>query len=476
MIARPASPHADAYRAHVAATKARLMAERQARQDAVDADLERLYPTLAPTRVYADGGPLPASRPPAHNVAQQFPPVTQIFFDWIDQGGKGAVKGTLENFRAMCRFYGISARSNVIKKRHDVTIPGKSFMLDDYNKAIIAELESVAIRNGFPQGQVSTYIGALAAETPHNPVTEWIESRPWDGRSRFADLCATVRVEAGYSTELRDKLLRRWLLSAVAAAAGAPGFEAHGAIVFTGPQGAGKTRWVKRLVPEDMRRDLILDGAIIDASNKDTLINALSHWIVELGELDATFRKSDIARLKAFITQPTDKIRRPYERAEDERQRRTVFCASVNDRDYLVDETGNRRFWTIAVISLDHNHDIDTQQLWAEVMTWYRAGEQWHLTAEENAALGSVNAEHQQRDPLEDLIRAAYRSDEPIVRFVPAATVLRELGYDKPTTGQARTASRVLKAMGFAQRKSGFLGFDMPNRVNRVDYSDGRPI
>jgi len=476
MIARPASPHADAYRAHVAATKARLMAERQARQDGVDADLERLYPTLAPTRVYADGGPLPASRPPAHKVERQFPPVTQIFFDWIDQGGKGAVKGTLENFRAMCRFYGISARSNVIKKRHDVTIPGKQYLADDYNKAIIAELESVAIRNGFPQGQVATYIGALAAESPYNPVADWIKSVPWDGRSRFKDLCETIRVADGYSTELRDKLLRRWLISAVAAAFKDSGFESHGALVFTGPQGAGKTRWVKRLMPEEKSRDLILDGAIIDPSNKDTLINALSHFIVELGELDATFRKADLSRLKAFITQRTDKIRRPYERAEDERQRRTVFCASVNDPDYLVDTTGNRRFWTIAVTSLDHGHDIDTQQLWAEVATWFEDGEQWHLSADENATLGAVNEDHQQRDPLEDGIRAAYRADEPPVRFVPAIAILRELGYDKPTTGQARTAARVLRDMGFTQRKSGFVGFDMPNKVNRVDYSDGRPI
>ena len=114
------------------------------------------------------------------------------------------------------------------------------------------------------------------------------------------------------------------------AAAAPAGVATQGVLTFSGAQGIGKTTWIMRLMPRKL--DVILTGHTLDTKNKDSVYLALSNLICELGELDATMRKSDIAALKAFVTQQEDKLRRPYMAKESEFVRRTSFCATVNGR------------------------------------------------------------------------------------------------------------------------------------------------
>jgi len=230
------------------------------------------------------------------------------------------------------------------------------------------------------------------------------------------------------------------------------GFTSHGVLVFTGEQGQGKTSWVKSLVPIEL--GAVLEGASIDPSNKDTVINAVSHWLVELGELDATFRKADIARLKSFITLAADKLRRPYDRIESEYQRRTVFFASVNEPRYLVDDTGNRRWWTVLVLSVNYQHGLDMQQVWAELLTHYNAGAQHWLTADEHQQLNELNEAHEQVDPVEEMILRRFDwSNTRATSYVnmTATDVLLACGYDKPNKGQATHTSKVLRKLTGAE-------------------------
>jgi putative DNA primase/helicase len=106
-------------------------------------------------------------------------------------------------------------------------------------------------------------------------------------------------------------------------------------LVFVGGQGVRKTQFFEDLLPKQFR-DYVATGIHLDPSDKDSIMLAISAGITELGELDFTFAK-DIARLKAFLSLKTDKFRRPYDRVEREFQRRTSFCASVNDDEFLVD-------------------------------------------------------------------------------------------------------------------------------------------
>lgn len=432
----------------------------------------------------ASGRPLTPPAPANDNAPTANVPLEASVnpFDFPHLSDKGQPMNTVENLGYLLDEYGITARYNEVRKQVELVIPGRrGRTLDNRANVALAELNSICARNRMPQSMLADYVKVLADRNAYNPVCEWIKSKPWDGVPRRQHLLDTVKV-AGDST-LKNNLVYRWLMSAVASLFKPFGFTSHGVLVFTGEQGQGKTSWVKALVPQEM--GVVLEGATLDPNNKDTVVNAVSHWLVELGELDATFRKADIARLKSFVTQAVDKLRRPYDRIESEYQRRTVFFASVNEGRYLVDDTGNRRWWTVPVIAIDYRHGIDMQQVWAELLADFERGEQHWLTDDEQKALNALNSEHEAVDPVEEMISAHF--DWQALggmgyRDMTASEVLHAIGYDKPNKVQATHASKVLKKLtGKDARKSGSRRvFHMPPRTDerrrtRDDDSD-RPI
>jgi putative DNA primase/helicase len=392
---------------------------------------------------------------------------------------KGQPMNTWENLDYLLTEYGITARYNIVRKQVEVTLPGRSYTADNRANCSLAELSSICSRNRMPKSDLQDYVKIIADRNAYNPVRDWIASKPWDGVSRLPALYTTLVAD---DTAMRDTLVYRWLLSAVAAVFKDVGFHSRGVLVLMGPQGSGKTSWLRALAPADM--NVFLDGAVLDPANKDLVKNAVSHWIVELGELDATFRKADIARLKAFVTLPSDKLRLPYDRIESEYPRRTVLSASVNEMRYLVDDTGNSRWWTVPVSRCDYRHGIDMQQLWAEVLVHFQRGEQWWLTDDEERKLAGRNEEHEAVDPVEEMISRAFDWDAlPGFggwRDMTASEVLAVIGYDKPNKSQATHASKVLRKLTGKDPKRTKAGrfFNMPPRTDerRRNNDDDRPI
>ena len=383
----------------------------------------------------------PATPPAVNDNVDYFTPLP-------DLGGKGRPLATIENLAEICDRLGVVVRYNVIAKDTEILIPGETFLADTRRGASLARLKSQCIKFGMPTEPLSDYLLYLSDQRPYNPVAQWMQSRPWDGVSRFDDLLATVQTRPDFERELFQLLLRRWLISAAAAAVKPSGFWSKGVLVFQGDQSLGKTSWFRQLLPDGMR-DLIKVDASIDPNNKDSIISAVSHWLVELGELDGTLRRADIARLKGFISQDVDLFRRPYARAEEQFQRRTVFFASVNPEQFLADDTGNVRWWTIPCVGLNTDHGIDMQQVWAEVLTWFQAGERWWLTPDEEARLEARNADHAQAHPVEEMIFAKYGNADPYATSYPmtATQVLLSLKFDKPTRDQQTSAAAALRKL-----------------------------
>lgn len=372
---------------------------------------------------------------------------------------------TEPNLEHMLNHYGIKVRSDVIKKELLITLPGKSGKPSDESRGSINNIVSLCNKNGLPKKEVQEFLIEIGDRNPINPVMDFIESKPWDGVSRFKDLLDTIQTKPGYSRDLLSMLLKRWMISAVAAAAMPSGFKSKGVLVFQGPQDAGKTTWFQNLLPKELIEKLMKDGLTLDPQNKDSVMVVNKFWIVEFGELDATTRKADIAAIKSFIGQPTDHFRPPYGRIVKEFQRRTVFCASVNPEEFLVDDTGNVRWWTIPVIGLNYDHGIDMQQMWAEALVWYRNGDKWWLSKEEKALLEAANEKHRQCDPIEERILSLYgeavgnRKTEPKT----ATDVLLKIGYDRPTKPQKNVAANALrKYVGEPKRTKHGLFFNVP--------------
>ena len=103
---------------------------------------------------------------------------------------------------------------------------------------------------------------------------------------------------------------------------------------------------------------------------------------MELGELDATFRRSDISQLKSYLSQVVDEYRPSYGRTEIRRPRCTAYAGSVNHENFLTDVTGNRRYLVLPVVRLDGFHGIDMQQYWAQISAEWEADDAYHMVGE----------------------------------------------------------------------------------------------
>jgi putative DNA primase/helicase len=372
---------------------------------------------------------------------------------FVNLNDEGYPLCTLPNFYVLMDKLNYSVRYNVIKKAIELLIPNSAFTRDNRDNAAISHVLSECEIVRMPTKHVAQFLITLADKNQYNPVATWIDSSAWDGVSRLDDFYATVRVPAG-GEKMKRKLMRKWLIQAVAAAFSPDGIAGQGILTFVGPQNIGKTTWFQRLAPAHL--DAVLTGHTLDMRSKDSIFIALSYWIVELGELDATFSKSEISALKSFTTQAMDKLRRPYAATESNFGRRTVFGGTVNESQYLSDPTGNRRFWSIEVDGFDLDSGIDMQQLWAEVKGLWVGGENWALNMQEMGELNTHNEEFTVVDPIEERVAAAFNWSELGLGndlWVTATDALLKIGVRDPSKGQTITAGRALKKLNGGQRK-----------------------
>lgn len=391
------------------------------------------------------------------------------------RGRPGEMPATIPNVRHLLTSYGITVRYNVIKKKLLITLPGHGGTSDNADNTAMTQIISLAILNGMAFGQIPDYVEFLADRHPYNPVAEWILSKPWDGKDRLPAIFDTLTERAGFPAQLKRILVYKWLLSAVAAALKATGFKGRGVLTFQGPQGIGKTSWVISLVPDPILREMVVKvDHHLDAGNKDSILGAIIHWLVEIGELDSSFRK-DIARLKGVLTSDSDKVRRPYARTESEYPRRTVFFATVNEENFLVDPTGNSRWWTLPLTAINYQHGIDMQQVFAQLAVDFEQGAQWWLTKDEEALLDSCNSEHRSISVIRERLMAMLdlsRKGQPGTGYMTSMEVLRKLGFESPKNSDAKEVTAVLReVLGPSKKINGSQKWRVPVRRDYGDVS-----
>ena len=368
------------------------------------------------------------------------------FTPFPDTSARGRPLPTARNLAELCRRTGVTVRYNVIRKDLEILVPGLQSTVDNAKEVAAGEVMDCMHRAGMAIASFETNLCQVAEANPYNPVASWISSRPWDGQSRLQAFFDTVQeaqpTRMADGRILKEVLMRRWLISGVAAAFEPDGVVARGVLTFVSKQNLGKTRWARQLAPAELQ--LIADGVVLDPANKDSVKQVISKWIVELGEVDATFRRTDIAALKSFISRSHDEIRRPYARTESRYARRTILFASVNDERFLRDATGNTRWWTIHAVGLGEPARIDMQQVWAEAHALYCDGETWHLSSEELDALNATNSEHEPISPIAELIDRHFDWSIPAAQWSAqyrATEIVIAVGIDKPNRREVNEAA-----------------------------------
>ncbi|MFZ2170546.1 MAG: VapE domain-containing protein [Methylococcaceae bacterium] len=411
-----------------------------------------------------------ATNPDPQNYPDLSTPLTP--FSLPHQSSKGRPLSTVENLAHVLDAYGISVHYDEILKQTFITFPDHQRNRTDMSEnGRIQQLRSLLALNGVSEATAEK-LPAILMNHSINPIVDFITGAAWDSINRLDSLFDTITVNEGDS-EYRNMILFRWFIQCVAAADGGerspiktkiPMYELM--LVLQGGQGKLKTSWFRALLPPG-HSHYIQDGVHLDISDKDSVKEAVSSWITELGELDSTFRKSDVSRLKAFLSKRKDTIRMPYDRVASEFRRRTSFCASVNDYRFLIDETGNRRYGALAILGTDPNHSINMQQLWAEVWQLYLSGERWWFSAEEALQVEERNAGHMQINPVEDAIRSYF--DLELIDegdFLTCTDIAKECSI-QPTKSNINAVSTLLKRLGFKRfRIRGWNGFRLKRSLN----------
>ena len=396
---------------------------------------------------------------------------------------RGRLPGTLENLHHLLDEYGILARYDLIRKRVDITSPLLPAGSDNSENAAMAHIVSLTNLNGFPRGDVERFVAAVADGRAFNPVREWIGSKPWDGKDRLPAMYKALTQRDDYPEELKQVLMRKWLLSAVAAATLDRDFRSRGVLTLQGPQKIGKTQFVNSLVDDpDLRRRVIKIDHHLDAHNKDSIVGAVSHWICEIGELDSAMKK-DVARLKGVLTRDSDKLRKVYLREESDMPRRTVFAATVNHGRFLVDDTGNSRWWVIPVVRVDWRHGISMQQLFSQLAQELRGGAEWWLDDDEERLLAEFNRAHRTVSVIEETVLDALDLDAAGRPDLPAMSAIELLRFlDVPlhasnSNPMARECGAVLRdLLGEPKRIQGYERWRIPlNAENLHEWETAHP-
>ncbi len=328
---------------------------------------------------------------------------------------------------------------------------------------------------------VTNYITRYATRHKFNPVLSAIQSVKWDGVDRIKQIYDIFRIPADTEEGKYSRIfIKKWLMQCICGLFNTieNPFSLDIVLVFIGKQGIGKTRFFEKLA---LNSKFFGEGICIDPRDKDSIIQATSKWISELGEIGSTMKK-DMDSVKAFITKSTDEYRTPYGRASLHYPRVTSFVGTVNDTEYLIDQTGNRRFVTIPLppdLVIDYETQIkpfDALQLWAQVYHLVNSQRErisscFRLTENEKQYLEKRNSAFTKpmKGEMEvlDILEEQQTPESGYICTFKEMTVLEfiqrnNLKYD------ARTVGKILKKYGYEPKAKRVNG--EPRRIIMLPY------
>lgn len=312
----------------------------------------------------------------------------------------------------------------------------------------LAQRERLLIRS---LDSIAAAVGWVASEQRFHPVREYLDGLAWDGVERLQHWLTDY---LGVRATEYSALSGRFFLIGMVARVYRPGCQMRFMPILEGTQFRGKSSALR-----------VLGGkwygdAPIDLNNKDSYQLIQGCWLYEIAELDA-FNKSDATRIKAFISQQSDRFRAPYERAPADWDRQGVFAGSTNQDEYFKDRTGNTRFWPWKVEEVEPMN-IDglsaaREQLLAEARERFMAGERWHPNADEQMRLFEPEqASREIADPWQSVV-SRYLRMTTATRFT-AADILTdalkiEVGKIDRGNQMAMAIGSIMKKLGWAKKR-----------------------
>jgi hypothetical protein len=232
-----------------------------------------------------------------------------------------------------------------------------------------------------------------------NPFEDYFHNLPtYDEKTDYiTDLANTITTT---KQDLWQQCFKKWLVAMVGCVLDDKVIN-HTVIVFSGKQGLGKTTWVEKIVPKQLKEYLF--SGTINPNNKDTLVQLSECMLINLDELE-NLNRSEIGSLKEIITKTQIRMRKAYGHNNETMPRRASFAGSVNTAQFLNDSTGSRRFLCFELEGIQYQHEVDINLVFSQALSLFKSGFRYWFDQEEIKSITANNEQYQLRSPEEELL------------------------------------------------------------------------
>lgn len=284
-----------------------------------------------------------------------------------------------------------------------------------------------------------------------HPVLDYLDGLRWDGTSRLE----TWLIEnAGATDTPFVRAVSRIVLIAAVRRVRQPGVKFDEMLVLESEQGKNKSSALAVLA---VKEEWFTDDVPLGSDSKQVIERLSGHWIGEAAELKG-MRKSAIEHLKAFLSRRRDKARLAYGRLTTEVPRQSIFIGTTNNKRYLKDQTGNRRFWPVEIEQFDIERlTANRDQLWAEASAAEAEGASIRLDESLWAAAAEEQADRGILDPYTETLTVHLGDLEGKIRSEDVWTIIGLKSGQRHQEHNARLGE-AMQTLGWKRKKLRFGG------------------
>lgn len=299
------------------------------------------------------------------------------------------------------------------------------------------------------QDKFNIFIESESFSKDYNPFIEYFDKlRKWDGKTDYLNqLAKTVKMDSISNSKRFEETLKKFLVGSLDCLLEEDAVN-DVCLVFQSGQGLGKTRWMRRLLPQEFQAEYLYEGNI-DTKNKDHVMYLSQYWFIHLDELEA-LKGNEISAMKSYITRQRISVRKAFGRYKTNFIRRASFLGSVNDDKFLSDITGNRRWLVFTVSSIDYEHRVDIDGLWAQIYHYWQEGFKHWFDIEEIKALNNINEEYRTMTQEEEQILQLFTfpdKEDQIGEYLSSTDVMMEMIKLRPSLASKMTSVNIGKAL-----------------------------
>lgn len=217
---------------------------------------------------------------------------------------------------------------------------------------------------------VTDAITNMSYKDKRNAAKKYFLSLKWDGLARMDDFFGNA---CGADDSAINQAISRYFFCSIMARLFGPDLDhiyrnkVDSMLVIEGEQAAAKGMLLKTLIGHQWHFEVSRG-----VKDKDFFQDMRGKIIGEVAEL-AAFDGQNLDVLKRVVSCQTDRLRVSYGKESQDFDRTAILVGTTNRDEYLVDDTGNRRFLPIKITKVDLDYVREhREQVFAEAFQYYK--------------------------------------------------------------------------------------------------------